>query len=135
MAAPSPPSPAHFFRCQRPSRHVCVFFEYFATRRRERLNPSDLQTGSRQEAPGNDVRNQGKRKTSNRRASREARQRVESQAALKQWLQRRKYLDKVGQVEEALTEANRMALRAIDLLKAAIPGEFGYLSLPGQVCF
>ncbi|KAI8305745.1 hypothetical protein K4K61_005053 [Colletotrichum sp. SAR11_59] len=39
------------------------------------------------------------------------------------------------QVEEALTEANRMALRAIDLLKAAIPGEFGYLNLPGQDCF
>ncbi|KAJ5013822.1 hypothetical protein K4K57_002263 [Colletotrichum sp. SAR 10_99] len=41
----------------------------------------------------------------------------------------------VKKVEEALTEANRMALRAIDLLKAAIPGEFGYLSLPGQDCF
>ncbi|KAF0315661.1 hypothetical protein GQ607_017098 [Colletotrichum asianum] len=45
------------------------------------------------------------------------------QAALEQWLRYRQYLDTVGQVEEAFTEANRMAQRAIDLLKAAIPGQ------------
>ncbi|KAK1839785.1 Ulp1 protease family protein [Colletotrichum chrysophilum] len=42
------------------------------------------------------------------------------QAALEEWLRHPQYLDTVGQVEEALTQANRMALRAIDLLKAAI---------------